>query len=72
MLTASNLQLIVGAGGSVIVSATNYTATNLQLIANAGKAKGTNLIIKDANKLTASNCQLIATANPGHVYFDFT
>jgi len=71
-MTTSNLQLIASSGGSVIVSATNYTTSNLQLIANSGKAKGANLLIKDANKLTTSNCQLIASANPGHVYFDFT
>lgn len=71
MITSASLQLIASSGGSVIVSATNYTASNLQLIAHSGKAKGANLVIKDANKLTASSCQLIASANPGHVYFDF-
>ena len=72
MITSSSLQLIAGSGGSVIVSATDYTSSSLQLIANAGKAKGANLIIRDANKLTSSSCQLIASANPGHVFFDFT
>ena len=71
-MTALNLQMIANAGGTVIVSASNYTALNLQTIANAGKAKGANLIVKDANKLTALNCQTIASANPGHVTFDFT
>ena len=42
------------------------------MIANAGKNKGAELIVKNANKLTALNCQMIASANPGHVHFDFT
>ena len=64
--------MIASAGGSVEVNAADYTALNLQMIANAGKNKGANLIVKDAKKLTPLNCQMIASANPGHVFFDFT
>lgn len=72
MKTTSNLQAIANAGGSVIVSATKYTTSSLQSIANACKSGGSNLIIRDADKLITSSCQAIASANPGHVYFDFT
>lgn len=72
MITASSLQSIASAGGSVIVNADNFTASSLRNIASAGKATGAELIIKDASKLTSSSCQSIASANPGHVIFDFT
>ena len=72
MMTTLNLQMIASAGGQVEVNAANYTALNLQMIANAGKNKGAKLIVKNANKLTTLNCQMIASANPGHVFFDFT
>ena len=72
MMTVLNLQSIASYGGSVIVSAANYSVLNLQSIAMTGKAKGVDLIIKDANKLTVLNCHTIASANPGYVTFDFT
>ena len=66
-----NLQTIAAAGGSAIVDAKDYTSLNLQTIASAGKAKGSNLIINNADSLTVLNCQAIANANPGHVFFNF-
>ena len=72
MMTVLNLQSIASSGGSVIVSAASYSALNLQSIAMTCKAKGVDLVIKEANKLTVLNCQTIASANPGHVTFDFT
>lgn len=72
MITSLSLQAIASAGGSVIVSAADFTVISLKAIASAGKTNGVELIVKDANKLTSLNCKSIASANPGHVTFDFT
>ena len=67
-----SLRNIASVGGSSIVSARSFDSLSLRNIASAGKTNGADLIIKDAAYLDSLSCRNIATANPGHVYFDFT
>lgn len=66
-----SLKGIASSGGSVIVSAKDYDVLSLKGIATAGKDKGSNLTINDADALDTLSCKGIAGCNPGHVTFNF-
>ena len=73
-MTVSEIQSIVFTGGSVILSAKNFTAADLQHFAFIAKSHGAKITIKHATILTTSQCKSIAFSGGGQgvVTFDFS
>lgn len=70
--TFSQLKEIAFTGGSIVLSAEDYTTSQIKEVVFAGKSKGCTVTIRNANKFTTTQCKEIAFVNPGHVTFDFS
>lgn len=72
--SVSDIKSIVFTGGSVVISACDYTISDLKSIVFVAKSHNAKIIIKNADKLTTNDCKSIAFSNGGcgNVFFDFT
>ncbi|WP_308008619.1 hypothetical protein [uncultured Fusobacterium sp.] len=69
-MKAFDLQQIVRAGGSIKVSANDFSVFDLQQIAKV-LVSNAKLCITDCNKISAFDLQQIAKVRPGQVIFEF-
>jgi hypothetical protein len=71
-ITFQQMQLIVAAGGGLILDATTLTSQIMQMLASAAGTSGASLTFFQVGHLSAQELQLIAQAGKGHVVFDLT
>lgn len=71
-MTVLDIKSICSLGGSVIVSANDFTPLDLKGIALIAKSSGAKIIIKNASRLSSLSCRgIVATVGQGVVTFDF-
>jgi hypothetical protein len=72
IMTISQMEQILAAGGSVVVQSSTFTLPQLTQMANAAGASAGTVTFKGLSDLTAKQLARLATIAPGHVVFDFT
>lgn len=72
-MTTLELKSILSYGGSIVVSAKDYSSLELRSLAMEAKANNAKLYIKQADLLPTLSCKGIAmSGGKGNVIFDFT
>ena len=71
-MTFQQMQVIVAAGGGLILDATSLNVQIMQLLAQAAAGSGAKLTFKNVGHLNAQQLHIIAQAGSGNVIFDLT
>lgn len=69
MRSASELREIASFGGGLEISSEGLALEEVIAIASAGRPKGANLVIVDADRISTEDLISIAKASPGNVTF---
>lgn len=71
-MTSLEIKNICSLGGSVIISANDFTPLELKGFALVAKSSGAKVIIRNASKLSSLTCRgIVAAVGLGVVTFDF-
>lgn len=68
--STTDLRMIAGAGGGLVLDAGRYSTTDLRMIAAALVDGGATLRLINAEKKSTTDLRMIAAAKPGQVIFE--
>ncbi len=70
-LSVSDMGVVAGRGGGMILDAKKISSSDLQVIAGRAGGSGAHIIIKNPSAISAEDIKIIAGRSKGNVIFDF-